>query len=34
MAEYSRLAKGHFTSTGFSQAVYLPFTPDRVEILN
>ena len=34
MAEYSRLAKGHFTSTGNAQAVYLPFTPDRVEILN
>lgn len=34
MAEYSRLAKGHFTSTGFSQIINLPFQPDRVEILN
>jgi len=34
MAEYSRLAKGHFTSTGQSQVVNLPFQPDRVELLN
>jgi hypothetical protein len=34
MAEYSRLAKGHFTSTGFAQVINLPFQPDRVEMLN
>ena len=34
MAEYSRLAKGHFTSTGFAQVINLPFIPDRVEMLN
>lgn len=34
MAEYSRLAKGHFTSNGQSQVVNLPFQPDRVEFLN
>jgi len=34
MAEYSRLAKGHFTSTGNAQIVNLPFQPDRIEILN
>jgi hypothetical protein len=34
MAEYSRLAKGHFTSTGNAQVINLPFQPDRVEMLN
>lgn len=34
MAEYSRLAKGHFTSTGNAQIVNLPFQPDRVEMIN
>lgn len=34
MAEYSRLAKGSFTSTGGAQAVILPFLPDRVELTN
>lgn len=34
MAEYSRLAKGHFTSTGGAQVVNLPFQPDRVEMWN
>jgi hypothetical protein len=34
MAEYSRMAKGHFTSTGFAQIINLPFQPDRVEMLN
>ena len=34
MAEYSRIAKGHFTSTGAAQVVNLPFQPDRVELLN
>jgi hypothetical protein len=34
MAEYSRIAKGHFTSTGNAQAVNLPFQPDRVEMIN
>ncbi len=34
MAEYSRLAKGHFTSTGSAQLVKLPFQPDVVELHN
>lgn len=34
MAEYSRIAKGHFTSTGAAQIVQLPFQPDRVEFVN
>jgi hypothetical protein len=34
MAEYSRIAKGSFTSTGGAQAVILPFVPDYVEIFN
>lgn len=32
--EYSRLAKGHFTSTGNAQAIVLPFVPDAVELYN
>jgi hypothetical protein len=34
MAEYSRLAKGKFTSTGLSQIVNLPFKPDTVSFFN
>lgn len=34
MTEYSRMAKGSFTSTGAAQAVNLPFIPDFVEFLN
>ncbi len=34
MAEYSRIAKGHFVSTGAQQMVNLPFLPDAVEIFN
>jgi len=34
MAEYSRLARGKFTSTGGAQIVNLPFQPDYVRILN
>lgn len=34
MAEYSRIAKGSFTSTGAAKAVYLPFQPTSVEIWN
>jgi Ubiquitin-activating enzyme E1 FCCH domain len=34
MAEYSRLAKGKFTSTGKAQIVTLPFVPDFVELIN
>ena len=34
MAEYSRMAKGSFTSTGASQAINLPFVPDRIELKN
>lgn len=34
MAEYSRIAKGSFTSTGNAMAVNLPFQPDSVEFWN
>lgn len=34
MAEYSRLAKGRFTSTGGAQVINLPFQPDYVEFFN
>lgn len=34
MAEYSRLAKGHFTSGGTTQTIYLPFEPDQVKLYN
>lgn len=34
MAEYSRMAKGHFTSTGNAQVINLPFQPDVVEFYN
>jgi hypothetical protein len=34
MAEYSRLAKGKFTSTGAAQIINLPFQPDFVEFMN
>jgi hypothetical protein len=34
MAEYSRLAKGKFTSTGAAQIINLPFKPDYVEFWN
>lgn len=34
MAEYSRIAKGHFTSTGAAQVVNLPFQPDAIEMWN
>lgn len=34
MAEYSRLAKGSFTSTGAAQVVNLPFRPDAIEMWN
>jgi hypothetical protein len=34
MAEYSRVTKGSFTSTGAAKAVYLPFQPDAVEFWN
>jgi hypothetical protein len=34
MAEYSRLAKGKFTSTGGAQIINLPFKPDYVEFIN
>ena len=34
MAEYSRLAKGKFTSTGGAQVINLPFQPDYVEFIN
>jgi|SRR5208337_2652803 len=34
MTEYSKMAKGSFTSTGATQIVNLPFAPDRVRITN
>lgn len=34
MAEYSRIAKGTFTSTGGAQIIPLPFQPDYVELIN
>lgn len=34
MAEYSRIAKGHFTSNGGAQVVNLPFQPDAVQLWN
>jgi len=34
MTEYSRAAKGRFTSTGGAQIVNLPFQPDFVRIMN
>lgn len=34
MAEYSRIARGKFTSTGAAQVIPLPFTPGLVEIYN
>lgn len=34
MAEYSRIAKGKFTSTGGAQVINLPFQPDFVEVIN
>lgn len=34
MTEYSRMAKGRFTSNGSGQRINLPFQPDFVEFLN
>lgn len=34
MAEYSRIAKGNFVSTGAAQVIQLPFLPDYVEFTN
>lgn len=34
MTEYSRVAKGHFTSTGNAKVINLPFQPDSVEMWN
>jgi len=34
MTEYSRMAKGKFTSTGGAQIINLPFQPDYVEFTN
>lgn len=34
MTEYSRVASGWFTSTGNAQVIYLPFTPNRVSMIN
>jgi hypothetical protein len=34
MAEYSRLAKGSFISTGSAKVINLPFQPDSVEMWN
>ncbi len=34
MAEYSRLARGSFTSTGAAKVINLPFRPGYVELIN
>lgn len=34
MTEYSRMAKGRYTSTGGAQVINLPFKPDYVEMTN
>lgn len=34
MTEYSRMAKGFFTSTGSAQVINLPFQPDSIEMWN
>lgn len=34
MAEYSRIAKGSFTSTGAAQVINLPFRPGAIEMWN
>jgi len=34
MTEYSRMAKGTFTSTGGAQVINLPFQPDYIEVKN
>jgi len=34
MTEYSRMAKGSFTSTGAAKVINLPFVPDRIELTN
>lgn len=34
MTEYSRMAKGFFTSTGGAQTIRLPFQPDYVSMIN
>lgn len=34
MAEYSRMARGSYTSTGEAQVINLPFRPDYVEVFN
>lgn len=34
MAEYSKIARGSFTSTGAAKAIYLPFAPQQVEVWN
>ena len=34
MTEYSRIAKGSFTSTGASKIINLPFQPDYIELVN
>jgi len=34
MTEYSRMAKGSFTSTGLAKIINLPFIPDRIEMIN
>ncbi len=34
MAEYSRLARGTFTSTGAAKTIYLPFVPNIIRMTN
>ena len=34
MTEYSRSMKGIFTSTGAAQVIYLPYRPNKIQIIN
>lgn len=34
MAEYSKIARGSFTSAGVAKAIYLPFQPQGIKIVN
>lgn len=34
MAEYSKIARGRFTSTGAAKAIYLPFQPNLIKMIN
>lgn len=34
MAEYSRIMRGRFTSAGVAKPIYLPFKPQRINLIN